>query len=192
MDAFRQLWRAAPGARPYFVAVAQGALGHGAGYVVLMVVAYERLGSAWEASLMLLAAMLPSMVLGPLVGAWLDRRDRLRSAIGGGGLRAGALAGMIVLPGPGPLLALALLMGLAGTVFRSASFSVLGHAVPEDRRMPATALYGALQDLGMTLGPALAAGMLVIGGPQLLLAVNAGLFAASALLLSRVRIVRAE
>ena len=53
-----------------------------------MLVAYERLGSAWAASLILLADMLPSMLLGPLVGAWLDRHDRLRCAIVADVLRA--------------------------------------------------------------------------------------------------------
>jgi hypothetical protein len=67
-----ELWRNERGARAFFVALAQGSLGAGAGYVAVMLVAYERLGSAWAASLILL----PSMLLGPLIGAWLDRRDR--------------------------------------------------------------------------------------------------------------------
>ena len=64
-----------------------------------MLIAYERLGSAWAASLILLADMAPSMLLGPLVGAWLDRRDRLRCAIAADVLRAAALVAMIVAPG---------------------------------------------------------------------------------------------
>src|SRR4051812_19113319 len=94
-----ELWRSERGARPFFVALAQGSLGAGASYVAVMLVAYERLGSAWAASLILLADMLPSMLLGPLVGAWLDRHDRLRSAIVADVLRAGALLGMLVVPG---------------------------------------------------------------------------------------------
>src|SRR4051812_7348583 len=101
------LWRNERGARPFFVALAQGALGTGAGYVAVMLVAYERLGSAWAASLILLADLLPSMLLGPLIGAWLDRQDRLRCAIIADVLRAAALAGMFVFGGAVPLLAFA-------------------------------------------------------------------------------------
>jgi len=188
MEAFISLWRQEPGSRRFFVALGQGSLGSGAAYVGIMVVAYQRLGSAWAASLMLLADMLPSMLLSPLIGAWLDRRDRLRSAVCADVLRALALAGMIVLPGAGPLLACALLAGLGTTIFRPAVFGLLPAAVAPERRMAANALFGAVQDAGMTLGPALAAGLIVLGGASLLLAVNAVAFAGSALLLSRVRL----
>src|SRR4051794_41446677 len=122
MDAFISLWRHEPRARRLFVALAQGALGTGATYVGVMVLAYERLGSAWAASLILLADIAPSMLLGPLVGAWLDRRDRLRWAIVADVLRAAALAAMIVVPGALSLLALAVLIGVGNTVFRPAVF----------------------------------------------------------------------
>ena len=36
---------------------------------------YERLGSAWASAAVLLAETLPGMFAGPLIGAWLDRRD---------------------------------------------------------------------------------------------------------------------
>ena len=184
-----ELWRSERGARPFFVALAQGSLGAGASYVAVMLVAYERLGSAWAASLILLADMLPSMLLGPLVGAWLDRHDRLRSAIVADVLRAGALLGMLVVPGTVALLAFAVLMGIGTTVFRPAAFALLPTVVAEKRRMPAVALWGALGDAGMTLGPALGAGVLVLGGTSVLLGVNAAMFVASAVLLSRVRLL---
>ena len=48
--------------------------------------------------------------------------------------------------------------------------------------MPAaTALYGAMTDLGFIVGPALAALLLLFGGPELVLCINAGTFAVSAL-----------
>ena len=87
--------------------------------------AYDRLGSAWAASLVLLADILPGMVLGPVVGAWLDRRDRRRSAALADGLRAAALAGMIFVPGAAPMLALAVVAGLGNTIFRPAVFGLL-------------------------------------------------------------------
>jgi MFS family permease len=183
------LWRDEKGARAFFVALAQGSLGAGAGYVAVMLVAYERLGSAWAASLILLADLLPSMLLGPLIGAWLDRRDRLRCAIVAEVLRAAALAGMLVMPGAFPLLAFAVVMGIGNTVFRPSAFALLPNVVSEPRRMVATAAWGAVNDAGTMLGPALAAGALLLGGTTALLAVNAALFVASAGLLTRVRLV---
>src|SRR5215218_2553334 len=89
------VWREERGARPYFLAVAQGALGTAAAYVAVMLVAYERLGSAWASAAVLLAEMLPGMLAGPLIGAWLDRRDRLRCALAADLVRALAFAGLI-------------------------------------------------------------------------------------------------
>ena len=178
-------------ARPFFAAVAQGSFAQGAGYVAVMLIAYERLGSAWAASLILLADIAPSMLLGPLVGAWLDRRDRLRCAIAADVLRAAALVAMILAPGAASLLVLAVLIGVGNTIFRPAAFALLPASVSEGRRAGANALYGALADGGMMLGPALAAPVLVFGGASLLLAANAVAFAGSAVALSRVRLVAA-
>ena len=171
--------------------MAQGALAAGAAYVAVMLVAYERLGSAWAASLILLAELLPGMLFGPLIGAWLDRHDRLRAVIASDVVRAAALAAMIVAPGAVPMFALAAVVGVAGTFFRPAAFALLPAAVHEDRRMAATAAWGALHDAGLMIGPALAAGVLVLGGAPLLLGCTALLFAGSALLFSRVRLVAA-
>jgi MFS family permease len=191
MGAMIDLWRSERQARPFFAAITQGALAQGAGYVAVMLIAYERLGSAWAASLILLADIAPSMLLGPLVGAWLDRRDRLRCAIAADLLRAVALVAMIVVPGALSLLALAVLIGVGNTIFRPAVFALLPAVVSSERRAGANALYGALCDAGMMVGPALAAPALVLGGPSVLLAVNAVAFTGSALALSRVRLVTA-
>src|SRR3954451_20647786 len=177
MGVLIELWRQEPKARGFFVALAQGALATGAAYVAVMLVAYQRLGSAWAAAAILLAEMLPGMLAGPLIGAWLDRRDRLRCLVAAEAVRAAALAGMIVLPGRVTLVALALVTGLATTVFRPAAFALLPTVVAPERRMAATVLWSALQDLGMTLGPALAGGVLLLGGPRALLAATAALLA---------------
>ena len=58
----------------------------------------------------------------------------------------------------------------------------------EAGRLPAaTALYGAIADLGFIVGPALAALVLLFGGPEVILFANAATFALSALVLSRLR-----
>ena len=63
------LWREERRVRWFFIAHLQGGLGAGAGYIALMLLAYERIGSAWAATAVLLADLLPAMFLGVLLGA---------------------------------------------------------------------------------------------------------------------------
>src|SRR3954466_2302394 len=85
MDAFTRLWRAAAGARAYFVAAGQGGLATSAGYVALMVLAYERLG------FITIASAVP-LILGAY-GVAVSRRDRRGQAVSfpaeGGPMRRG-------------------------------------------------------------------------------------------------------
>jgi hypothetical protein len=56
----------------------------------------------------------------------------------------------------------------------------------DERRLPAAnSLYGALDDLGYTLGPAVAAALLLLAGPETVMVLNGASFALSALLLAR-------
>jgi hypothetical protein len=64
MRSVLELWRAERRSRWFFGAHIQGTLGVGGGYAALMVFAYERIGSAWAATAVLLADVLPSMLLG--------------------------------------------------------------------------------------------------------------------------------
>ena len=69
---FREALAEAP-ARRFFVAHAQSCLGTGLAYVALPLLAYERFHSAWAVSAVLLPDLLPAIVLGPLLGALVDR-----------------------------------------------------------------------------------------------------------------------
>ena len=71
------VWRTERQARWFFAAHLQGALGTGAGYVALLLLAYEQLGSAWGATAVLIADLAPAMLLGPLLGGLIDRHGRL-------------------------------------------------------------------------------------------------------------------
>ena len=71
------MWRSERPARWFFAAHLQSALGTGAGYVALLLLAYEQLGSAWGATAVLIADLAPAMLLGPLLGGVIDRRGRL-------------------------------------------------------------------------------------------------------------------
>ena len=82
-------------------------------------------------------------------------------------------------------MALALLAGVGTGLFNPASLAAIPSLVRPERLPAATALYGAITDLGFILGPALAALLLLLGGPEVILYANAATFAVSALALTR-------
>ena len=180
-------WRTHREVRPFFVAQAQGAIGDGAGYVALLLLAYDRLGSAWAATALTLADFGPAMLLGPLLGALVDRHGRLRSAIVSDLIRAVAFAGLLFVHNAAGMVALALLAGVGTALFRPATGALLPTLTTKEQLGPANALVSMLRDGGQLLGPALAAGLLLIAGPETVLGFNAVTFVLSALLLTRLR-----
>ena len=168
-------------ARAFFLAHAQSSLGTGAGYAALVVVAYERLESPWAIALVLLADFLPAMVLGALLGAAADRWPRGRCAAAGDALRALAFLLLPWVDGLGATVALALLAGVGAGLFGPAALAGLPGVVGRERLAAGTSLYGALADLGHVAGPALAAPVLLLAGPEPLLLLNGASFAVSAL-----------
>ena len=181
------LWRAERRSRWFFTAHLQGALGIGVGYVALMVFAYERIGSAWAATAVLLADLLPSMVLGAFVGAVADRAGHRRCAIAADVVRAAAIGGLLLADGVVAMIAFAVVLGMGNALFRPATSALIPALVAPERLTAANALYGASRDAGHLLGPAVAAAVLLFTGPEALLVLNAATFVVSALLLTRLR-----
>jgi MFS family permease len=174
-------------ARVYYAALAQSALGTGAGYVALLIVAYERFESAWAISLVLLADLVPAMLLGPLFGAAADRWSRRRCMVVADALRAAAFLGVALVDGFEATVAFALLAGVGTGLFTPAALAAVPSLVAAERLPAATALYGAITDLGFIAGPALAALVLLGGGADAILFGNAATFALSAAVLGGLR-----
>jgi MFS family permease len=174
-------------ARWFFAALAQSALGNGAGYVALLLIAYDRWHSPWAITLVLLADLLPAMLFGPVFGAAADRWSRRRCMIIADVLRFGAFVGIGLVDGIGVTLALALVAGCGTGLYAPAALASLPGLV-EPRRLPAaTSVYGAIADLGFTAGPALAAVVLLFSSPESLTIANGLTFAVSAVVLARLR-----
>ncbi len=180
------LLRREPRTRGFFAAHAQSSLGNGAAYVALLVLAYDRLRSPWAITLILLADMVPPMVLGPFCGAAADRWSRRRCAVVADAVRAVAFVGIALIGGFVPMLALALLAGTGTALFRPAILAGLPGLVDERRLPAATSLYGALDDFGHTLGPVLAAGLLLLAAPETAMLANGATFVISAVVLARI------
>lgn len=171
----------------FFAALAQSSLGNGAAYVALLLLAFERLDSPWAISAVLIADLLPAMVFGPVFGAIADRFSRRACCVVADLLRAGAFCGIALVDSFEATVALALVAGAGTALFTPAALSALPSLVEKPRLAPATALFGMFSDLGFTVGPALAAVGLLLGGPEFLLLANAATFLASAVVLARLR-----
>jgi len=176
-----------PRARLFFIALGQSALGTGAAFIAVLVLALERFDSPWALGLILLADVIPGMVLGPLFGAVADRWSRRACVVSADVGRAAAFAGLVLVDGFGLTLAFALLAGVGTALFQPASLAALPGLADRKRLPAATSLYGALTDIGFVAGPAIAAGVMLIGGPELVLGGNAVTFAMSAAILLTIR-----
>jgi Major Facilitator Superfamily len=185
------LLRREPIARVFFVAWTQSALGTGAAYVALLLVAYERFHSPWAISVVLIADLVAPMLLGPVLGAAADRWSRKWSAVASDLVRALAFVGIALVSSFEATVALAFVAGAGTALFTPATLAALPSLVQRERLPAATSLYGAISDLGLAIGPALAAAFLLVGGIETILIANGVTFAVSALILARLDYGRA-
>jgi len=178
------LLRAEPRARFFFLALTQSALGTGAAYPALLLIAYDRFESAWAISLILVADLLPAMLLGPVFGAAADRWSRRTCAVTADVVRAGAFVGVAFADSFTLTLGFATLAGVGTAMFTPATLAGVPSLVDKSRVPAATSLYGAIADLGFTAGPALAAPLLLVTGAEEILLLNGITFAMSAAVLT--------
>jgi hypothetical protein len=174
-----------PGARWFFAALTQSALGTGAAYVALLLIAYDRWHSPWAITLVLMADLLPAMLLGPVFGAAADRWSRRACMVTADLLRCAAFVGIALVDSIGLTLALALVAGCGTGLFTPAALASLPGLVRAERLPAATSVYGAIADLGFTVGPAVAAIVLLFGNAEQLTAANGVTFGISAIVLAR-------
>jgi MFS family permease len=179
------LFRREPRARWFFGALAQSALGNGAGYVALLLIAYDRWHSPWAITLVLMADLLPAMVFGPVFGAAADRWSRKACIVIADLLRFVAFVGIAFVDSIELTLALALVAGCGTGLYTPAALAALPGLVRPERLPAATSVYGAIADLGFTVGPAIAAIVLLFGDAEQLALVNGVTFGVSALVLAR-------
>ena len=179
---FREALAGAP-ARRFFAAHAQSCLGTGLAYVALPLLAYERFDSAWAISAVLLPDLLPAIVLGPLLGALVDRVGWRLCATIADVLRCIAFLVVMNAHSLPAMIVGAALAGVGTALFHPAALTGLPRLTPGERRPAGMALFSALDDLGLTVGPALAALALAVVAPSTLMLGNAVTFAVSALLI---------
>ncbi len=135
--------------------------------VVLLVL--ERTGSAALAGATVAAITLPSLVTGPLLGAWLDRSGRRRQAmVLDQLLAASSIVGIVVLAGNAPNWTLPLVGVIAGLTW-PLSFggftSLIPVIVPDRLLSQANAMEATSFNIAVIAGPALAGTISAVASP---------------------------
>ena len=175
---------ASPAARRFFAAHAQSSLGTGLALLALPLLALDRFGSALAVSAVLLPDLLPAIVLGPLVGALVDRLGWRRCAAAADLLRCLGFLTVMSAHSLGVMMAGAALTGVGTALFHPAALAGLTRLAGEDRRAATLSLFGVLDDAGGTLGTAVGGVILALAAPAALLGLNAVTYAFSALLIA--------
>jgi MFS family permease len=149
-------------------------------------------GTAQDVGWLSSSRWLPYLVLGLVVGAWVDRWPRRPVMVGTDLVRAGLLcaipvtwwAGVLTLP---LLLVLVLAFGTASLVNDAASQSFVPRLVPPRHLQPAHARLDAGDAAAQTGGPALAGGLVTLVGAPVAVLVDAVTYLFSAAVVLRLR-----
>jgi predicted MFS family arabinose efflux permease len=156
--------------------------------VVLLVL--ERTDSAGLAGAAVAAITLPSLISGPLLGAWLDLTGRRRTLMVIDQLViACVLVALVVLVGHAPAWVIPLVVLPAGVTY-PLSFggftSMIPALVPGELLPPANAVETTSFNAALVIGPALAGTLSAVVGPEAPLLVEAGLALAALALIVRI------
>ena len=189
----RPLWRR-EGFATFWAAQTVSELGDRVSELALPLVAVTVLGaSATEVGLLTAVVWLPNL-LALLVGTWVDRQPRKRGLLVASDLAraavvltvpAAALAGVLTLA---HLFVVALLLGAASTLFRSAWQPFFVALVRREEYVEANGLLSATRSGSFVAGPALGGGLVQLVTAPFALVVDGLSFLGSALLLRRVEV----
>jgi MFS family permease len=172
--------------RLLFVATFASGIGNWLAVVALQVDVYDRTQSGWWVGGLLLANVLPSVVLGLLLGPLVDRLSRKGLMIGSDLGRLAIFAALPFADSAAAVVALAALAGIGNAFFRPAVLAGLPNLV-EDASLPsANALLQLVEWATTAAGPIVGGALVAASGPDLAYWVNAGTFALSAALVTAI------
>lgn len=161
---------------PFMVGKIISSCGVWIGQIAAAVLMYDLTRSAFMVGAVSMVLFAGPLLLALWTGALVDRRDRRRLLMVGRGisaLAAGVLALLLVGSGIGPqvLLVGAAVMGVGHAVSLPAMQALTPGLVPDEDLEQALAFASVAPSIARTVGPALGAGLLVLGGPALAFAV---------------------
>lgn len=183
---------------PYFVGKLLSTGGVWVQNLAGAVLMFELTRSAFMVGLVSVAQFIPTLGLALWAGTLVDRFDRRKVLLAGrviSGVVIGTLAGLVLVLGTDGfggepvLLGGVFLAGIGWSISQPAGQAIIPALVPPADLEPALAVNAAAPSLARTLGPALGAGILLVGGPAvaLLAAALAHLTFAAVLLFLRPR-----
>ncbi|HEU4397001.1 MAG TPA: MFS transporter, partial [Actinomycetota bacterium] len=171
--------RAQPGWPAFFVAATLARLASEMFPVAVVLLVLERTGRPALAGAAVAATTLPSVVTGPVLGAWLDRTARRRAALASNQVVLGAsLVAILAAAGRAPgwvLLLLAAVAGLTAPLATGGFTSMIPSLVPERLLPRANALEASSFNTAAIAGPALAGAVAAGPGPAAAVTLEAGL-----------------
>jgi predicted MFS family arabinose efflux permease len=156
--------------------------------VALLWFVYELTGSALKMTVIGVLQTLPPLVLGPLIGVYLDRFPKKQVMIVVDFFRAGAILLIPLLHFLGELTlerlyCLVFINAVVSTIFGPALSSAVPLIVPKDRLITANALMQSTANFGLLVGPAISGVGIALVGAQYMLCLHAAAFFVSALCL---------
>ena len=159
--------------------------------VALLAFVFDRTHSLTWVGIAGVVRFVPALVLSAYAGVVAERMERIRLMAGSDWLCAGWQLGLaIVAAADGPValgLLFAALTSATNVVYEPAVEATIPSLVDEDDLVAANALNGTIYNLVIVAGPAIGAGLLLLGPPEFVFAVNAASFIVSALIVVRIR-----
>lgn len=175
-----------------FSASTAARLAQSASGVALVLFLLERLDSPAAVGTVVAARSLPSLVAGPLSGAWLDRTSRRKSAfVSAQILLLATLLATLLLVGHAPvwvLVSLSLLGGVTGPVLTAGFTGLIQAMVPLRLLQRAYGAEAASYNVAGVAGPAIAGGLVVATSPETALAACIGLGVVALMALIRMQV----
>jgi len=180
------LFRRSPSFAYLFLATAGSSFGTYLAAIALTVNVYDETKSGVWVAALLIADFLPIVLIGLLLGPLIDRFSRRRLMIGSDLVRFGVFAALPFVHGPGAVVALAAISGIATGFFLPAVYAGLPNLVPDEELTNANSLLQTVETLAWMIGPVLGGLLLTVWGPSVPYVVNAITFAISAALVARI------
>ena len=168
-------------------------IGEGLNKVALLYLVYHLTQSTLKMTVIGVLETLPPLIVGPLLGVYVDRFPKRRIMMAVDGSRAGLALVIPLLYAADALNLIALyvvvfIMALVGTVFGPALSATVPLIVERSQFTAANALVGMTAMMGMLIGPAMSGLGIATVGIQVVLYVSSGTFLLSVLSLSRLRL----
>jgi MFS family permease len=167
---------------PFFAGKVLSSCGIWVQNIAAAVLMFELTRSAFMVGAVSVLQFAGPLLLSLWAGALSDRKDRRTVLMAGRVLSGGAVGTLAVLlgvrgidgfGGPAPLLAGVFVMGVGLALSSPAMQAIVPGLVPDEDLEQALALSAVAPSVARTVGPAIGAGLLVIGGPALAFAVAA-------------------